>query len=347
MRVLAFPAFASRANNPYTSSLYDAIRRSRVSVHEYGAGAVLSRAYDILHVHWPEVPLNRGTFGSPLRARAFLTAIDLVRRRGAKLVWTVHNLRSHEQRFPRREADFFREFVARVDGFIALSRSGERAVREHHPALASRPSFVIPHHHYRGTYLDAVSRKEARQQLRIGEHTRTLLFFGQILGYKNVPTLIATARELGPLPPTELVIAGRPKTPADAEALVAAAGGDPRIRLELGFVPPERAQLYFRAADLVVLPYREILNSGAAVLALSFDRPVLLPDLGACRELGQQVGGNWVTTYDELTSKALESALARAAGLPERTDGSQLAKLDVTRAAERTIEAYEALLGQS
>jgi glycosyltransferase involved in cell wall biosynthesis len=344
MRVLAFPAFASRKNNPYTSSLYDALTQMGVTVYEYGTAAALSRRYAILHVHWPEVPLNRGQRASRLSARWFLALIDVARRRGAKLVWTVHNLRSHEQRFPEQEAEFFREFVARVDAFIALTHSGEEAVRRRFPALEGRPSFVVPHHHYRGTYADDVGRDEARRALGLAEDARVVLFFGQIMAYKNVPALVRTVRGLSSEPRATLLVAGRPKTAADEAELRAAAAGDPRIRLDLGFVAHERAQFYFRAADLVVLPYREILNSGAAVLALSFDRPVLLPDLGACRELGEQIGGGWVTTYSELTGETLERALDGAARLPERTDGSQLATLDVEVAARRTLDAYRTLV---
>jgi glycosyltransferase involved in cell wall biosynthesis len=316
-----------------------------VSVYEYGTAAALARAYSVVHVHWPEVPLNRDGLTSALQARWFLTLIDALRRRGGKLVWTVHNLRSHEQRFPGREAEFFRKFVERVDAFITLGRSGEAAVRGRFPELGARPGFVIPHHHYRGAYADRVTRLEARRELGVADDARVLLFFGQILGYKNVPTLVRTVRQLDPARPVTLLVAGRPKTPADEAELRAAAAADPRIRLDLGFVAHERAQHYFRAADLVVLPYREILNSGAAVLALSFDRPVLLPELGACRELGEQIGGGWVTNYTELTAEGLELALESARGLPERTDGSHLAELDVSLAARRTLAVYQSLAG--
>lgn len=342
LRVLAFPAFASRGNNPYTSSLYDALGRLGAEVEEYAALPALTRTYSIVHVHWPEVPLNRGRLSSVFGTRWFLRSLDAARARGAKLVWTVHNLKPHEQRFPEREAWFFREFVERVDGFIALTRSGEAAVRERFPRLAARPSFVIPHHHYRGTYLDGLERNDARRELSLPPERRVLLFFGRVMAYKNLPELVRAVRASSAEDLT-LLVAGRPKTPSDERELREAAAGDPRVRLELAFIPPERARFYFRAADLVVLPYREILNSGAAVLGLSFDRPVLLPDLGACRELGEQVGGGWVKTYSELTPAVLEAALEQARALPEQTDGGHLTAIDVERTAEQTLAAYRAL----
>jgi glycosyltransferase involved in cell wall biosynthesis len=345
LRVLAFPAFASRGNNPYTSSLYDALQRLGVEVDEYAALPALTSAYSILHVHWPEVPLNRGRLSSVLGSRLFLRLIDVTRARGAKLVWTVHNLRSHEQRCPAREAWFFREFVARVDGFIALTHTGEEAVRARFPGLTGKPCFVIPHHHYRGAYLDGIDRAEARRELGLDPERRVLLFFGRVMAYKNLPELTRVTRAASAGDWT-LLIAGRPKTDRDERELREAAANDPRIRLELEFIQPERARYYFRAADLVVLPYREILNSGAAVLGLSFDRPVLLPDLGACRELGEQVGRDWVRTYLELSPEVLASALDHARTLPEHTDGTQLAAIDVARTARQTLDAYRTLIAR-
>jgi beta-1,4-mannosyltransferase len=351
MRVLAFPAFASRSNNPYTSSLYDALSTLGVEVHEYRQLSAWSqwapgaRRYDVVHVHWPEVPLNRNRWTSRFDSRAFLLGIDALRARGAKLVWTVHNLRSHTQRFPEREARFFESFTRRVDGFISLSRSGEAVARERFPALSGRPGFVIPHHHYRGTYEDRVTRDEARRELGVRSEAKLLLFFGQVMAYKNLPSLVTAVRAVAASEGVELLVAGRPKTEADERELRAATADEPRIRLELGFVPHQRAQFYFRAADLVVLPYKEILNSGAALLSLSFDRPVLLPELGACRELGEQIEGDWVMNYGELAPEVLIGALDRARRLPEHTDGRQLAAVDVERTARQTLEAYRALSG--
>jgi beta-1,4-mannosyltransferase len=72
-------------------------------------------------------------------------------------------------------------------------------------------------------------------------------------------------------------------------------------------------QIYLRASDVVVLPYIEILNSGAAILALSFSRPVLVPARGALIDLREEIGRDWVMTYEhELTPAILRSAAAWA-----------------------------------
>jgi glycosyltransferase involved in cell wall biosynthesis len=59
------------------------------------------------------------------------------------------------------------------------------------------------------------------------------------------------------------------------------AGGDPRVRIDPRFVPANEVQVYLNAADIAVLPYRQITTSGAALLAFSFGLPVIAPAIGA------------------------------------------------------------------
>ena len=70
-----------------------------------------------------------------------------------------------------------------------------------------------------------------------------------------------------------MLVAGAPRNQEVMHSLRAEGAGDPRVHYHLAYVDATDAQMYFRAADLVVQTYREILNSGTALLALSFDRP--------------------------------------------------------------------------
>ncbi len=133
--------------------------------------------------------------------------------------------------------------------------------------------------------------------------------------------------------------AARPITAALADEVREAAGGDPRVRLALGHVPDQDVQHYLRAADLVVLPFRDITNSASALLALSFDRPVLVPARGAMGELQALAGADWVSTYDgdltpEMLVAALDWALRRPSGAP------RLEALEWPEIARQTLSAY-------
>jgi hypothetical protein len=111
------------------------------------------------------------------------------------------------------------------------------------------------------------------------------------------------------------------------------------VRLTLEHVPDVDMQRYLRAADLVVLPFTDITNSASALLALSFDRPVLVPALGAMGELQAIVGEDWVRTYDgELTREILAGALESATRPPgARPD---LEPLGWDGIARRTLALY-------
>jgi hypothetical protein len=97
----------------------------------------------------------------------------------------------------------------------------------------------------------------------------------------------------------------------------------------------------------VVLPYREILNSGTALLSLSFDRPVMMPRRGAGTELERSVGSDWLCLYDELNRDGLERALARASMLPPVSDGRHLWPFEPGAVAAQTLRAYELVLGRA
>lgn len=348
LRVLARPAFGNRDDNPYNWLLYSGLRAHGVLVDEFCLTKWLVGRYDICHVHWPESSFNASLLEALPTTRALLLGLDRLQARGTKLLWTAHNLRAHERRAVRWEEAFWREFVARIDGFIALTEASLELTRQRFPELARRPAFVVPHPHYRGEYPDGVTRSQARARLGVGQDAEVLLFFGRLLEYKNVPELIRVVRSLKAGPggrEVSLLVAGRPRDRGVAQAVLHACGLDPRVRLHLGFIPREDAQLYFRAANLVVLPYREILNSGSAVLALGFDRAVLMPREGAGRELQRHVGQSWVHLYDELGTGPICEALARSFTLPPVTDGRHLALLEPRRAVSLTLSAYEALVG--
>ena len=307
---MARPAFKNRARNPYNDLLYTAIREAGAEVHEYASWPLLLSHWDILHIHWPESLLETKSW---LHARwsvaKYLGLLDRVRREGTRIVWTVHDLKPHDLVFPALESRFWRAVLDRIDGLIGLTQTGLDMAHERFPHLASRPSFVVPHGHYRGRYPNELGKSEARRRLGVDERATVITYFGQIRPYKNVPRLIASVRAL-PTPAT-LFVCGRLSKRVDmTDDLVSAAGGDPQIRLETRFVADEDVQLFLNAADLLVFPYRDILNSGSALLGLSFDRPVLVPKLGAMAELQQAVGTAWVRTYDgELDAAILASAV--------------------------------------
>ena len=314
LRVLAWPAFANERSNPYTALLYKTIAPLGFEVFETTGGRdLLRRRPHVWHLHWPEWAAS-GTsslsrWANCLRFLASLLAAKAV---GAKLVWTAHNLEPHEDEAPRQVALAMAALVRLLDLHISLGPAARDATLDRYPRLRHTPCRVIPHGSYVGAYPDTVSRDEARQALDLAPHHRVCLFLGQIRPYKNVLGLMdAFGRVRGD--DCRLVVAGSPSPSEHGGALLARAALDRRIRCMPGYVEPDRIQVFLRAADVMVLPYLETLNSGAAILALSFSTPVVAPSVAAFIDLRNEFGPRWVQTFEgRLGTEDLETALGLA-----------------------------------
>ena len=319
MRVLAWPARANRDLNPYNSLLYGALEQIGVRVLEWAGNLVDLEQVDVLHLHWPESPLN---LPDPSGINLVLEAVRLARAQNVRVVWTAHNLQAHAGIHAKLEHEFWDKFCASLDGVIALSNHSRAALLEKHSSLEHVAITVIPHGHYRSAYPNAISRDQARASLNLPLEVPVLAFVGQVRAYKGIPELLTAFGKLEG--DARLLITGKPVPPEDAPHLETLAARDARVHLVFGFVPDDRFQLFLNAADLIVLPYRQILNSGSALLALSFDRPVLAPAIGSLPELAQKMGGDWLQLFNgDLEASDLRNALAVS-----RTVRDQVAPLE-------------------
>lgn len=135
----------------------------------------------------------------------------------------------------------------------------------------------------------SLTSANAKQQLGIGKNERTILFFGNITPYKGLDYLIAAFRRImAHRKDYRLIIAGRPDkceeywdTMRDKLHANVQRG---RLHLRADFIPDHEVEVYFKAADALVLPYREIYQSGVLFLAYSFGLPVLAADVGSLKD---------------------------------------------------------------
>jgi glycosyltransferase involved in cell wall biosynthesis len=142
----------------------------------------------------------------------------------------------------------------------------------------------------------------------------------------------------------ELWIVGMPRM--DIEPLRRAA--DSRVRFVPRFVPDPEIPAYFRRADLVVLPYREIDQSGVLYTALAFGKPMVLSAVGGFGEVG---AGRLVPAGDpRALSSALTGLLSSASErqqLGEAAAAAAAGPYSWDRAAALTLGLYRDLLQPS
>ena len=135
----------------------------------------------------------------------------------------------------------------------------------------------------------ALSRTVARQRLGIKEGEKTLLFFGNIAPYKGLEYLVRAFRIVSAVDPKYcLVIAGRPKGPRtywkEVEREILNAGQHGRVVQEIEYIPDCDTEVYFKAADVLVLPYVSIFQSGVLLLGYNFGLPAIATDVGSLKQ---------------------------------------------------------------
>ena len=308
--------------NPYLVQLGRSIKaQPGVEVRTFSWRTALTTRSDVFHVHWPEIlvsgrspvkKLGRQALTLLLVAKLAVTRTPIVR--------TLHNL-ERPSGISRRERILLSLIDRRTTLWIRLN--------DETPELPGRHYALIPHGHYRD-WFDGYDMPSAEPG-RVG-------FVGLIRRYKGVEELVEAFRRVPGS--STLHVSGRPSTTELAGRLEDLAGRDARVSLDLRFLDDADLVSNVRRASLVVLPYREMHNSGGVLTALSLDRPVLVPSNAVTERLAEEAGPGWVHRYEgDLDASDIERALG-AVQSADRTEHPDLSARDWADAGLRHVDAY-------
>lgn len=201
---------------------------------------------------------------------------------------------------------------------------------------------------------------EARARLMVGADEKVLLFFGRIAPYKGLELAIESlARLAANGDAVRLVIAGRVEQGCDpywqeVVQKIEQLGLQDQVTRIIEFIPDEDVELYFKAADALVMPYRAIFQSGVVFLSYSFGLPVIASDVGSFRDdivqgkTGMICRADDVADLAETIRKYFGGELYR--GLP--TAREEIAaygnrKYSWVEVGNITCAAYEGLIGRA
>jgi glycosyltransferase involved in cell wall biosynthesis len=130
----------------------------------------------------------------------------------------------------------------------------------------------------------------AKQRLGIMGSDRTILFFGKIGPYKGLEYLIAAFQLLVSRDTDyRLVIAGPLRRGCEKyvekiRRTIRLECSQARVIARIEYIPDNEIEMYFKAADVLVLPYTYIFQSGVLFLGYAFGLPVIASDVGSLKE---------------------------------------------------------------
>lgn len=276
---------------------------------------------DVVHVHWPH-----GLYKNPRQFLHVLIMLVAYRLLKNNVVWTVHELDAYESHYPRIDAWFRAVLMKLCCRLFVHGEYTRHEVQARHGFV--RPIDIARHPSYIGWYKDEATREQARQKLGLPETALVYLFFGYVKPYKGVEDLIEAFRSVQESQAILLVV-GKPLDEKIRNKIESLASADPRIRTSLGYIADDDIQYYFRAADVVVFPFRHTQTSGSLMLALSYGCPVIAP---AIATLPEYIDADCGILFDPTHPENLERALSEAASAP---------LADMAKAARRQAESLK------
>jgi D-inositol-3-phosphate glycosyltransferase len=210
---------------------------------------------------------------------------------GKKIVFTAHNVNaglrdSTDSRLNRLSLCVQYRLVDHI--FVHTARMKEELLRDF--AVPAAKVSIIPFGINNTLPNTELTSADARNRLGLGAGDKVILFFGNIAEYKGVDYLAAAWSQVAPQSSeARLIIAGRPRQ-QDAEywrsvqQTLARGGCGSRVLQKIEYIPDADVEVYFKAADVLVLPYTYIFQSGVLFVGYSFGLPVIATDVGSLKE---------------------------------------------------------------
>ena len=209
---------------------------------------------------------------------------------GKKLIHTAHNIDQQER---DGKSNVFNRFTLKImynllDHIFVHTDKMKKQLMERFQVDEKKIS-VIPFGINDTVPLTALSTKQAREKLGLNNTDKVILFFGNIAPYKGLEYLLMAMPILREnIEQVKLIIAGRIKNCnsywRQIQSIKRNSNLENVIIEKTEFIPEEDVEIYYKAADVLILPYRHIFQSGVLFLSYNFGLPVIATNVGSLRE---------------------------------------------------------------
>ncbi|MBS1923921.1 MAG: glycosyltransferase [Bacteroidetes bacterium] len=225
-----------------------------------------------------------------------------LRKHGFPVVAIADNIIPHEKRIGDQLLTKY--FIQSCDAFIVMSDKVAEDIKMFNP---KKPVSITPHPIY-SIFGDKVNRTEACDKLNLDNGYKYLLFFGFIRKYKGLDILLQ-AMPLIKNKNLKLIVAGEfYESKEEYLNLIKAHHLENAIILRDEYIPKDDVRYYFSVADLVVQPYRSATQSGVTQIAYSFDKPMVVTNVGGLPEMVTDGISGFVT---DVNPNAIANAVDR------------------------------------
>lgn len=270
------------------------------------------RSIRLIHLNWFENVDDSGFFVALRSFLRKLLVLTMIHWSGKRLFWTLHNRVSHEKGLTFFSRTLTQLLIRWSHRIVIHSFESKKVLAAYGP-MAVRKAVYIPH----PNFIDVYGEVEPASQCN--RNRLELLFTGMVKPYKNLELLIDVVRTFGDS--VRLTIAGK--------ALDAAYGREISDRVQRArnvvwlnyFIPDGNLAALLAGADVIVLPYdlSSSLNSGTAILAFSYNKTVICPEIGTISDLGSHTGDTFHYRYktEEQHRVALTEQIALAVTLKQ------------------------------
>jgi glycosyltransferase involved in cell wall biosynthesis len=255
----------------------------------------------------------------------------------------MHNILPHNAK--ENDKKNSKWFYEKSDAIIFHHKSDIDRSKKLLKTNIDKEHIIIPHGNFNDLYEDKISENGARKILNIPENKKIILCFGVIRENRGYEYLIESTKEMQDI---IIIIAGKSNSKYLCRKLNNYVKKTSNLRLFIKWIPDNEIQIYFKASDIVVLPYTEIYTSGVVPLAYAFRRPVITTNIGFMYDVINEKTGILVPPKD---SKALKEAIERMFKMDYKTMGNYAynfasSYLNWDNNAKKINELYKILLNK-
>lgn len=224
-----------------------------------------------------------------------------LRKNNIQIIAITDNVIPHEKRMGDKSLTKY--FIKSCDAFVVMS---EKVKQDIELFTKTKPVYFTPHPVY-NIFGEIVERNKACDELKLDKTKKYILFFGFIRHYKGLDLLIEAMQYVDES--IHLLVAGEfyeDKKPYFD--LIEKHHLSSRIHIADGYIPKENVKNYFSAADVVVQPYREATQSGVTQIAYSFNKPMIVTNVGGLAEIVTDGVSGFVT---DTQPKSIADAISK------------------------------------